>query len=81
MTARLLLIDDERIALRNLEHVLSKEGYQTTATQSGGHALELLDAQPFDLVLTDIRMDKVDGMQILRRCKAQHPDKIGRAHV
>ena len=74
MTARLLLIDDERIALRNLEHVLSKEGHQTTATQSGAHALELLDAQPFDLVLTDIRMDKVDGMQILRRCRAQHPD-------
>jgi len=74
MTARLLLIDDERIALRNLEHVLTKEGYQVTATQSGGHALELLDSQPFDLVLTDMRMDKVDGMQILRRCKAQYPD-------
>ncbi|MBI5330433.1 MAG: sigma-54-dependent Fis family transcriptional regulator [Betaproteobacteria bacterium] len=74
MTARLLLVDDEKIALRNLEHVLSKEGYQITATQSGPHALELLDGQPFDLVLTDMKMDKVDGMQLLRRCKAQHPD-------
>lgn len=74
MTARILLVDDERIALRNLEHVLSKEGHQVTATQSGGHALELLDAQPFDLVLTDMKMDKVDGMQLLRRCKTQHPD-------
>jgi DNA-binding NtrC family response regulator len=74
MTARLLLVDDEKIALRNLEHVLSKEGYHITATQNGGHALELLDAQPFDLVLTDMKMDKVDGMQLLRRCKAQHPD-------
>jgi DNA-binding NtrC family response regulator/signal transduction histidine kinase len=74
MTARLLLVDDERIALRNLEHVLAKEGYQVTATQSGGHALDLLDTQPFDLVLTDMRMDKVDGMQLLRRCKARFPD-------
>ncbi len=74
MTARLLLVDDEKIALRNLEHVLAKEGYQVTATQSGSHALDLLDAQPFDLVLTDMKMDKVDGMQLLRRCKAQHPD-------
>jgi len=74
MTARLLLVDDERIALRNLEHVLAKEGYQITATQSGPHALELLDAQPFDLVLSDMKMDKVDGMALLRRCKAQHPD-------
>jgi DNA-binding NtrC family response regulator len=74
MTARLLLVDDERIALRNLEHVLAKEGYAITATQSGSHALELLDAQPFDLVLTDMKMDKVDGMHLLRRCKSQHPD-------
>ena len=74
MTARLLLVDDEKIALRNLEHVLAKEGHQVTATQSGGHALDLLDSQPFDLVLTDMKMDKVDGMQLLRRCKAQHPD-------
>ena len=74
MTNRLLLVDDERIALRNLEHVLAKEGYQITATQSGPHALELLDAQPFDLVLTDMKMDKVDGMHLLRRCKSQHTD-------
>jgi len=74
MTARILLVDDERIALRNLEHVLGKEGHQITATQSGAHALELLDAQPFDLVLTDMKMDKVDGMQLLRRCKSRFPD-------
>ena len=74
MTERILLVDDERIALRNLEHVLSKEGYAISATQSGMHALELLNAQPFDLVLTDMKMDKVDGMMLLRRCKSQHPD-------
>ena len=74
MTARLLLVDDERIALRNLEHVLAREGYAITPTQCGSHALELLDAQPFDLVLTDMKMDKVDGMHLLRRCKSQHPD-------
>lgn len=73
MTARLLIVDDEKIALRNLEHVLSKEGYLVTATQSGASALNLLDNQPFDVVLTDLKMDKVDGMQILRRCKTHHP--------
>ena len=76
MTARLLLVDDEKIALRNLEHVLAKEGHQVTATQSGSHALDLLDSQPFDLVLTDMKMDKVDGMQLLRRCKAQQPIEV-----
>jgi DNA-binding NtrC family response regulator len=74
MTARILIVDDERIALRNLEHVLGREGYETVATQSGRHALELVDAQPFDLVLTDLKMDRVDGMQLLQHCKARHPD-------
>lgn len=74
MNARLLIVDDERIALRNLEHVLAREGYDITATQSGRHALELVDTRPFDLVLTDLKMDKVDGMQLLQHCKARHPD-------
>ena len=74
MKARLLLVDDEKIALRNLEHVLAKEGYAITATQSPAHALELIDTQLFDLVLTDLKMDKIDGMQLLRRCKTRHPD-------
>lgn len=74
MNARLLIVDDERIALRNLEHVLAKEGYDIVATQSGRHALELVDTQPFDLVLTDLKMDKVDGMQLLQHCKARYPD-------
>jgi DNA-binding NtrC family response regulator len=74
MSARILLVDDEKVALRNLEHVLGKQGHAITATQSGSHALELLEAQPFDLVLTDLKMEKIDGMQILRRCKAHHPD-------
>ena len=74
MKARLLLVDDERIALRNLEHVLAKEGYEVTATQSPVHALELIDSQPFDLVLTDLKMDKIDGIELLRRSKARYPD-------
>lgn len=74
MTARILVVDDERIALRNLEHILTREGYEVTITQSGGQALSLLDAWPFDLVLTDLKMDKVDGLEVLRRCKARYPD-------
>ena len=73
-TARLLIIDDERIALRNLEHVMKKEGYDVTGTQSGPNALKLLDEQQFDVVLTDLRMEKVDGMQILKKARELYPD-------
>jgi two-component system response regulator HydG len=72
--AKLLIVDDERIALKNLEHVMAKEGYEITSTQSGPNALKLLDEQQFDVVLTDLRMEKVDGLQILRKCRELYPD-------
>ncbi len=67
-TAQLLIVDDEDIALRNLQHVMIREGHAVTATRSGTKALALLEQQRFDVVLTDLRMEKVDGMDILRRC-------------
>jgi DNA-binding NtrC family response regulator len=70
----LLIVDDEKVALRNLEHVMKKEGYEVTATQSGANALALLGRQAFDVVLTDLRMEKTDGMQILEKCRATCPD-------
>lgn len=72
--AKILIIDDEKIALKNLEHVMKKEGYSVVATQSGQNALKLLEEQSFDVVLTDLRMEKVDGMQILKRCHELYPD-------
>jgi two-component system response regulator HydG len=73
-SGKVLIVDDEKVAMKNLEHVMKKEGYAVTATQSGGNALSLLEKQPFDVVLTDLRMEKVDGMQILKRCRENHPD-------
>ena len=68
-SGKLLIVDDEKTALKNLEHVMKKEGYAVTTTQSGPNALALLDIQHFDVVLTDLRMEKVDGMQILQKCR------------
>ncbi len=72
--ARILIVDDEKIALKNLEHVMKKEGYEIVGTQSGQNALKLLNEQRFDVVLTDLRMEKVDGMQILKKCHELYPD-------
>jgi DNA-binding NtrC family response regulator len=72
--ASVLVVDDERIAARNLEHLLKKEGYDLCTAQSGAAALALLEQRPFDVVLTDLRMEKVDGMQVLARCRTLHPD-------
>jgi DNA-binding NtrC family response regulator len=75
MTApRILAIDDEAAALKNLTHLLRKEGYEVTARQSGQAGVKDLREQAFDLVLTDLRMKGVDGMAVLREARALQPD-------
>ncbi len=71
---KILVVDDERVALKNLEHVLKKEGYEVVGTESGPNALRLIAEQQFDVVLTDLRMEKVDGLQILKKCHELYPD-------
>jgi DNA-binding NtrC family response regulator len=70
----LLIVDDEQIALRNLEHIMVKEGYAVQATHSGPNALKLIEEKRFDVVLTDLKMEKVDGMQLLKKCRSLYPD-------
>ncbi|HMX16346.1 MAG TPA: sigma-54 dependent transcriptional regulator [Rhodocyclaceae bacterium] len=70
---KVLIVDDEEVALRNLQHVMAKEGHEVTATRSGLKALGLLRDQRFDVVLTDLRMEKVDGLEILRHARAADP--------
>ncbi|GAB4390098.1 MAG: sigma-54 dependent transcriptional regulator [Thermodesulfovibrionales bacterium] len=72
--ARLLIVEDERVALRNLEHIMKKEGYEVVGTSSGPNALKILESDEFDVVLTDLKMERVDGIEVLERCKALYPD-------
>jgi ATP-dependent Lon protease len=60
-----LVVDDEEIARSNLEHVLKKEGYAVRTAANGLEALELVRAWSFDLIVTDLKMDKMDGMALL----------------
>ena len=73
-TIRILLIDDEAIALTNLSHVLQREGYAVTACKDGESGLAELKKADFDLVLTDLKMPGIDGMEVLRAVRARHPD-------
>lgn len=70
---RILIVDDERIARENLEHVLRGEGYGTVSVHNGLAAIRELEKEEFDLVLTDIRMQPVDGIQVLERARELYP--------
>ncbi|MBS3778876.1 MAG: sigma-54-dependent Fis family transcriptional regulator [Desulfovermiculus sp.] len=69
----ILLVEDEEICRQNLKRILSKEGYSVDESTSGVNALKLLNQQEYDLVLTDLKMKNVDGMEILRASKALYP--------
>ena len=71
---KILIVEDEKVTLRNLEYILKKEGYEVIATTSGTNALKLLQENNFDLVLTDLKLEKVDGIEILEKCKKISPD-------
>jgi len=69
----ILVVEDEDIARRNLEYILKKEGYEVVSVDSGVKALDLLESRTFDLVITDLKMEKVDGMKVLEKSKELQP--------
>ncbi len=73
---RILVVDDEEIARNNLEHVLTRENYLVRVAANGEDALRLLAEEPFDAVVTDIRMEKVDGLAVLEGAKAINPEIV-----
>jgi ATP-dependent Lon protease len=70
---RILVVDDEEVARRNLEHILSKENYSVVTAANGVEALDQIRNSGFDVILTDLKMEKIDGMEILEKTKAGCP--------
>ncbi|MGC8659956.1 MAG: sigma-54-dependent transcriptional regulator [Desulfomonilaceae bacterium] len=66
---RILIIDDEELALTNLAHILKKQDYEIVTADTGPKGLQAVRSESFDVVLTDLKMEKVDGMRILEECR------------
>ena len=69
MNERILIIDDEVDILETLGQALSREGFQVRCASSGMEGMEIFKSEPFDLVITDIRMPRMDGMAVLKQVK------------
>lgn len=68
---RVLVVDDEPALVRSVSRVLERKGYETEAAQSGDEAARLLSAGDFDVVVSDIAMPGIDGIQLLKLVRAR----------
>ena len=72
----ILIVDDDRSMREFLDILLTKEGYQVSLADCGERGCEILEKQSFDLVITDIRMRGVDGIDVLKMAKQVSPDTM-----
>jgi DNA-binding NtrC family response regulator len=70
---KILIVDDEENARIGLEKLLSREGYQVSTVANGFEALDHLNRQTADLVITDINMPEMNGLVFLRELNWAHP--------
>src|SRR3989440_4021038 len=74
--ARLLVADDERSMRELLELVFKREGHQVTVVSNGREALEAMQKSSFDLIITDVKMPDVNGIELLRSAREQSPETM-----
>ncbi len=73
---RILVVDDELNICRSCTKILTKLDYTVDYALNGYDALKMMDTEPFDIVITDLKMSSLGGMEVLRRVKDAYPDTI-----
>jgi len=76
MGERLLIVEDEETLSESLQRVLSKDGYEVDAVNSAEAALKNLEEAAYDLIITDITLPGIDGIELLRRIREKFSDQI-----
>ena len=74
MAFKILIAEDEDITLKHLVAVLKSEGYEASGTQNGQDALRMIEGEYFDLLITDIKMPGMSGLELLSIVKSKYPE-------
>jgi len=75
-TQTILVVDDERSMREFLDILLTKEGYQVSVAASGRDACQVVEQNKYDVIITDIKMQDVNGIEVLKKAKAVSPESI-----
>ncbi|OGP52117.1 MAG: hypothetical protein A2Y79_12520 [Deltaproteobacteria bacterium RBG_13_43_22] len=70
----ILLVDDEMTLGRGLEKILRKEGYTVDYATTGQGALDYFGQKPYDLLVADLRLPDIDGMEVVKKAKGENPE-------
>lgn len=76
MKSRILVVDDEESIREFLEIMLKKEGYEITLAEDGQKAKDLLTKKTFDMIISDLQMPHVTGIELLKHVKESYPDTV-----
>ncbi len=76
MKPRILVVDDEESIREFLDIMLRKEGYEVTCVEDGQKAIDTLKKKSFDLLISDLQMPNVTGIELLKHCRETYPDLL-----
>jgi len=71
---RIMIVDDEEDIVLGLSRFLKKNGYDVVYETSPKKALELLSAEPSDILIADVKMDEMSGLELINEARKKNPD-------
>ena len=74
MSARILIVDDEEIVIRSCLRILDGDEFQVESVRDGREALSKVEENSYDVMILDVMMPNIDGLEVLRRVKETHPN-------
>jgi len=80
MEKEILVVDDEELITKSLLRLLSKEGYNTTVVKSGKEAIDDVKKSDFDLIICDVRMPEMDGIETIKEIRT-HLKKTNKKQI
>ena len=75
MTKKILIVEDDRFVSELYDHQFAKAGFMTKVAEDGEKALDFIKEEAFDMILLDIMIPKIDGLEVLKRLKADSSTK------
>lgn len=76
MGTRILVVDDEVAVVKALQSILSREGYEVVTSANGQEALDRLEEGEIDLIIADLKMEPIDGLELIARAKELYPNVV-----